>query len=75
MGFRRFTTLCVGILRPKVCDLLLSKGASMDPDPNGLTVLHNIASQCLKTRRKPLSSGRIDIELPEDYFDQCLALW
>ncbi|KAI1654378.1 ankyrin repeat-containing domain protein [Daldinia decipiens] len=63
------------ILRPKVCELLLSKGASMDPDPNGFTVLHNIASQCLKTRRKPPGSGHIDIELPEDYFDQCLALW
>ncbi|KAF3059647.1 Ankyrin-2 [Daldinia childiae] len=63
------------ILRPKICDLLLSKGASTDPDPDGLTVLHNIASQCLETRRKPLGSGHIDTKLPKDYFDQCLALW
>lgn len=64
------------ILRPGVCDLMLSKGASLlEPDPNGLTALHYIAKQCFATYRSRRSSGHLRIDLPKDYFDRCLALW
>ncbi|KAL6411649.1 Ankyrin-3 [Ilyonectria robusta] len=64
------------ILRPEICDLLLSKGASLlEPDPNGLTALHYVAKQCFATHRSRRSSGHLQIDLPKDYFDRCLALW
>jgi ankyrin repeat protein len=62
-------------LRPKVCELILEKGADLlDPGPDGRTALHYIADQCLKVSREPLNSN-LDQELPEDYLDQCLTLW
>ncbi|KAM5386497.1 hypothetical protein ACJZ2D_000460 [Fusarium nematophilum] len=63
-------------LRPQVCELLLSKGASLlEPDPNGRTVLHFIADRCLVKSLSPRAEGCLDVDLPKDYFDQCLALW
>ncbi|KAK6953252.1 hypothetical protein Daesc_005553 [Daldinia eschscholtzii] len=64
------------VLRPDICNVLLAKGADiLEPDPNGLSIIHHIASQCLEGRRKPLSSKHNPIDLPDDYFDKCLALW
>ncbi len=63
-------------LRPHVCELLLSKGANLlEPDPGGLTALHHIANQWQATRRPPGAPGRLDVDLPADYLDRCLALW
>ncbi|KAF7552102.1 hypothetical protein G7Z17_g4555 [Cylindrodendrum hubeiense] len=63
-------------LRPEVCEVLLSKGADLlEPDPNGLTALHHIAARCLKNSRNPGRSGRLNIDLPKEYFDHSLALW
>ncbi|CAM1510896.1 Fc.00g084090.m01.CDS01 [Cosmosporella sp. VM-42] len=62
--------------RPEVCDLMLSKGANLlEPDPNGLTALHHIAAQCLATFRSPREKGHLRVNLSEDYFGQCVALW
>jgi ankyrin repeat protein len=62
------------ILRPTVCDLLLSKGADLlEPDPDGRTALHHIATQCLDTVRKSSRGSNINLEV--DFFDQCAALW
>ncbi|KAI8654377.1 NACHT domain-containing protein [Fusarium sp. Ph1] len=62
-------------LRPSVCSLFLDKGASAsEPDPEGLTPLHHIATQCLKIERKLRNTSSHE-ELPSDYFDQCLSLW
>ncbi|UPK95217.1 hypothetical protein LCI18_006152 [Fusarium solani-melongenae] len=62
-------------LRPSVCSLFLDKGASAsEPDPEGLTPLHHIATQCLKIKRELRNSSSHE-ELPSDYFDQCLSLW
>ncbi|KAI8712906.1 NACHT domain-containing protein [Fusarium sp. LHS14.1] len=62
-------------LRPAACNLLLDKGApASEPDPEGLTPLHHIAAQCLKTDIP--NRGRSSPQpVPKDYFDQCLALW
>ncbi|CAG9982277.1 unnamed protein product [Clonostachys byssicola] len=63
------------ILRPDICELLLSLGADLlEADPNGLTALHYIATHWYMTSRRP-SSGHIGIDLPQEYFDKCLALW
>ncbi|KAF5023093.1 hypothetical protein F66182_4850 [Fusarium sp. NRRL 66182] len=63
-------------LRPLICELLLSKGADLlEPDPTGRTGLHFIASQCLKGRRELDVPGMLDVDLDQDYFDQCIALW
>ncbi|RMJ17530.1 hypothetical protein CDV36_002818 [Fusarium kuroshium] len=62
-------------IRPKVCSLLLDKGASASGrDPEGLTPLHHIAAQCLETERK-FSNTAYHEDLPKDYFDQCASLW
>ncbi|KAH6887045.1 ankyrin repeat-containing domain protein, partial [Thelonectria olida] len=65
-------------LRPGICDLLISKGASLfEPDPNGLTTLHHIATQWYQLSR-PTTVGddvRMEFELPGEYFDGCLGLW
>ncbi|KAG9497868.1 hypothetical protein J7337_010740 [Fusarium musae] len=64
------------LLRPRVCEALLVKGADLlQPDPQGRTALHYIASQCLLNTREPGSPGRLTIELGDDYFNQCHALW
>ncbi|KAF5699429.1 hypothetical protein FGLOB1_11393 [Fusarium globosum] len=64
------------LLRPRVCEALLMKGADLlQPDPQGRTALHYIASQCLLNTREPGSPGRLNIELGDDYFNQCHALW
>ncbi|KAM0421202.1 hypothetical protein ACHAPT_010922 [Fusarium lateritium] len=64
------------ILRPEICELLLSKGANLlESDPNGLTALHHIASQCLITGRSRFGEGYCDLDLPKDYLDRCVALW
>ncbi|KAL5602094.1 hypothetical protein FOBRF1_009627 [Fusarium oxysporum] len=64
------------LLRPQVCEELLTKGADLlQPDPQGRTALHYIASQCLLNTREPGSPGRLNIELGDDYFNQCHALW
>ncbi|KAF5534759.1 ankyrin-3 [Fusarium mexicanum] len=64
------------LLRPRVCEALLMKGADLlQPDPEGRTALHYIASQCLRNTREPGSPGRLNIELGDDYFNQCHVLW
>ncbi|KAF4943583.1 hypothetical protein FGADI_13316 [Fusarium gaditjirri] len=64
------------LLRPRVCEALLLKGADLlQPDPQGRTALHYIASQCLLNTREPGSPGRLNIELGHDYFNQCHVLW
>jgi ankyrin repeat protein len=64
------------LLRPQVCEALLAKGADLlQPDPQGRTALHYIASQCLLNTREPGSPGRLNIELGNDYFNQCHVLW
>src|SRR3569833_2108636 len=64
------------ILRPAVCESLLSKGAQLlEPDPNGLTALHYIATQWHANDRATLAPERLDIELPRDHLDGSLALW
>ncbi|KAF4500341.1 Ankyrin-3 [Fusarium agapanthi] len=64
------------LLRPRVCEALLMKGADLlQPDPEGRTALHYIASQCLLNTREPGSPGRLNIELGDDYFNQCHVLW
>ncbi|KAF5251580.1 hypothetical protein FANTH_3190 [Fusarium anthophilum] len=64
------------LLRPRVCEALLMKGADLlQPDPEGRTALHYIASQCLLNTRKPGSPGRLNIELGDGYFNQCHVLW
>jgi ankyrin repeat protein len=65
-------------LRPEICDLLLSKGATLlEPDPNGLTALHHIAAQSLQTYRSSSAEDvmGLDVFLADDHFDQCLGLW
>lgn len=63
-------------LRPEVCNLLLSRGANLlEPDPKGMTCLHYVAAQCLRTQRSRRPGGYLDIKLPEDFFAQSLALW
>lgn len=62
-------------LRPRVCRLLLSKGADLQEiDPQGLTALHHVVSQCFVTHRSPRRRGNLVI-LPEDTLDQYLTLW
>ncbi|KAL2673592.1 hypothetical protein Neosp_012034 [[Neocosmospora] mangrovei] len=62
-------------LRPAACNLLLDKGAlATETDPEGLTPLHRIAAQCLKTDI-PFRGRSSPQQAPKDYFDQCLALW
>ena len=64
------------ILRPEVCELLLSKGANiLEPDPAGFTVLHHVATQWSATSQQPSASRRLSIDLPASYFDSSLALW
>ncbi|VUC35027.1 unnamed protein product [Clonostachys rosea] len=65
------------ILRPDICELLLSLGADLlEPDPNGFTALHYIADQWHLTTRSPGSeSARLSVDLPQEYFGKCLALW
>ncbi|KAF9779127.1 hypothetical protein IL306_002355 [Fusarium sp. DS 682] len=64
------------LLRPAVCEALLVKGADLlQPDPQGCTALHYITSQCLLNTREAGSPGRLSIELGDDYFNQCHALW
>ncbi|KAF5608491.1 ankyrin-3 [Fusarium subglutinans] len=64
------------LLRPRVCEALLMKGADLlQPDPEGRTALHYIASQCLLNTREPGSPGRLNIELGDGYFKQCHVLW
>ncbi|KAM7190149.1 Ankyrin repeat-containing domain protein [Rhypophila sp. PSN 637] len=61
-------------LRPKICELLVSKGANLlEADPNGRTALHHIAGQINRTRRP--SPSVLEQDLPADYPDQCVALW
>ncbi|KAF4457192.1 Ankyrin-3 [Fusarium austroafricanum] len=63
------------VLRPRVCEAFLAKGAELlEPDPQGWTALHYIASQCL-VHHQNYSSGGLEIELGGDWFDQCLSLW
>ncbi|CAI6094184.1 unnamed protein product [Clonostachys chloroleuca] len=62
------------ILRPDICELLLSLGADLlEADPNGLTALHYIANHWYMTSRS--AAGHITIDLPQEYFGKCLALW
>ncbi|CAH0047278.1 unnamed protein product [Clonostachys solani] len=64
------------ILRPDICELLLSLGADLlEADPNGLTALHYIATQWFMTSRSPGNSSVLNIDLPQEYFGKCLALW
>ncbi|OIW33037.1 ankyrin [Coniochaeta ligniaria NRRL 30616] len=64
------------ILRPEICELLFAKGANiLESDPNDLTALHYIAKQCFGTRRYSPRMRGLVINLPNEYFDQCLALW
>ncbi|KAM0499382.1 hypothetical protein ACHAP8_005530 [Fusarium lateritium] len=66
----------LGTLRPAVCEALLEKGAGLfEPDPQGCTVLHHIASQCLLQQREHLDGWRWYNDLPEDFFDSCTSLW
>lgn len=63
-------------LRPKICELLLSKGADIkEADPNGLTVLHHIAYQRSNLNRRSRRFSGSTSTLPADYFDGCLSLW
>ncbi|VUC23770.1 unnamed protein product [Clonostachys rosea] len=63
-------------LRPKICELLLSKGADIsEADPNGLTVLHHIANQRSNMNRRSRRFSGSTNTLPADYFDECLSLW
>ncbi|KAF5002486.1 hypothetical protein FGRMN_311 [Fusarium graminum] len=63
-------------LRPAVCEAFLAKGADLlEPDPQGRTALHYIASQCLLQKRKIHDSSRHYMELGKDYFEQCMKLW
>jgi hypothetical protein len=65
------------ILRPKVCDILLSYGANLlDPDPDGNTALHHIARQCL--RREVDGCGVIrytTCKTSSEYLKACLSIW
>ncbi|KAJ4258844.1 hypothetical protein NW762_007931 [Fusarium torreyae] len=64
------------LLRPGVCETLLSKGADLlEPDPKGRTALHFIAAQCIRVLRRPCCAGRLDIDLGKDFFDRCAILW
>ncbi|KAK1757210.1 ankyrin repeat-containing domain protein [Echria macrotheca] len=63
------------LLRPSVCELLFAKGADLlEPDPNGLVALHHIANQFLRSSLVSVG-GRVTVEVPDNYPDQCLALW
>ncbi|TPX18342.1 uncharacterized protein E0L32_011753 [Thyridium curvatum] len=63
-------------LRPVVCESFCAKGAELlEADPDGRTVLHHIAAQCLLTRRDPPGRSGFGIELDEDHFDRCRDLW
>jgi ankyrin repeat protein len=65
------------ILRPDVCELLLSLGASiLEFDPNGLTVLHYISMQwSCQQRQSTHEPSNCSIDLVESYSKKCLALW
>ncbi|KAJ4129855.1 hypothetical protein NW768_006825 [Fusarium equiseti] len=66
----------LGTLRPAVCEALLAKGVDLlEPDPQGRTALHYIASQCLLQDRATSAFGRHTHELPEDFFNGCVSLW
>jgi hypothetical protein len=74
-----FTALhyALRILRPAICDVLLSHGADiLEPDPDGHTALHHIARQCLRTEVD--LKGRINytsFRTTGEYVQACSALW
>ena len=66
----------LGTLRPAVCEALLAKGADLlEPDPQGRTASHYIASQCLLSNRATSPFGRHTHKLADDFFDGCVSLW
>ncbi|OBS28294.1 hypothetical protein FPOA_02235 [Fusarium poae] len=66
----------LGTLRPAVCEALLEKGADLsEPDSQGRTALHYIASQCLLQQRQHVDGWRWYNDLPEDFFGSCISLW
>ncbi|SPJ72943.1 uncharacterized protein FTOL_02672 [Fusarium torulosum] len=63
-------------LRPAICEAFLVKGANLlEPDPQGRTALHYIASQCLLKKRDLEDSSRKYRELGDEYFEKCVVLW
>ncbi|KAF5664455.1 hypothetical protein FHETE_7046 [Fusarium heterosporum] len=63
-------------LRPAICEAFLAKGADLlEPDPQGRTALHYIASQCLLQDRNLHDSSRDYREVGKHYFEQCMKLW
>jgi ankyrin repeat protein len=66
----------LGTIRPAVCEALLAKGADlMEPDRQGRTALHYIASQCLLQERNHVDPWRWYHDLKDDFFDGCVSLW
>ncbi|KIL90692.1 hypothetical protein FAVG1_06427 [Fusarium avenaceum] len=66
----------LGNLRPAICEAFLVKGADLlEPDPQGRTALHYIASQCLLQNRDLEDSSRTYRELGDEYFEKCIVIW
>ncbi|RGP73565.1 hypothetical protein FLONG3_6302 [Fusarium longipes] len=66
----------LGVLRPAVCEALLEKGGDLlEPDPQGRTALHYIASQCLLQRREDTRLWTSRYDTGQDFFDGCISLW
>ncbi|KAH7242547.1 ankyrin repeat-containing domain protein [Fusarium tricinctum] len=66
----------LGNLRPAICEAFLVKGVNLlEPDPQGRTVLHYIASQCLLKNRNLGDSSRTYRELGGEYFEKCVVIW
>ncbi|KAH6953359.1 ankyrin repeat-containing domain protein [Fusarium avenaceum] len=65
----------LGNLRPEICEAFLVKGADLlEPDPQGRTALHYIASQCLLQNRDLEDSSRTYRELGDEYFEKCIVI-
>jgi ankyrin repeat protein len=66
----------LGNLRPAICEAFLVKGVDLlEPDPQGRTALHYIASQCLLKNRNLEDSSRNYRELGDEYFEECVVIW
>ena len=63
------------LFRPAVCEALMEMGADLlEPDPNGSTALHHIASQSLQYHAPHRRSRVLEQHKPE-FYEGCEQLW
>ena len=72
-----FTPLSLALrtLRPAVCESLMNMGADLlEPDPNGATALHHIATQWLQVHAPHRRSRNFECHKPE-FYEGSERLW